>query len=213
MSLGWTGPSPPERLRSRGGLSPGALARRLAAVTDQHQRQGLPFPHKDPAVKSVLKTVRRQAAPRRDPPPSPALLARMVAGCPGDLAGLRDRALLLLMKTTGLGRAALVGLDAENVCKTGPGCDLRVDQEGVWEAFRLTRNADLGRCLVHALDEWLRVSDTSFGPVFRKIDRWGNVEHHRLGADAVRRILARRTPTRPRRKSGRGMTADLIEPA
>jgi hypothetical protein len=28
--------------------------------------------------------------------------------------------------------------------------------------------------------------------VFRKIDRWGNVEHRRLGTDAIRRILARR---------------------
>ena len=47
-----------------------------------------------------------------------------------------------------------------------------------------------------------RVSETRFGPVFRKIDRWGSVEHRRLGADAVRRILDRRTPHRRRsRKS------------
>jgi hypothetical protein len=57
------------------------------------------------------------------------------------------------------------------------------------------------------LDEWLRVSETSFGSVFRKIDRWGNIEHHRLGADAVRRILARRAPGRPRRSSGRNAAA------
>jgi site-specific recombinase XerC len=194
-------------------LSPGALARRLAAIADQHQRQGLLSPHTDPAVKAVLKTVRRHAAPRRDPPPSPSLLARMIAGCPGDLAGLRDRALLLLMAATGLGRAALVGLDAETIHKTDAGCDLRVDKDGAWEAFRLTRNGDPGQCPVHALDEWLRVSETSFGPVFRKIDRWGNIEHHRLGADAVRRILARRTPARPRRKSGNVITVDLGEPA
>ena len=36
-------------------------------------------------------------------------------------------------------------------------------------------------------------SDTRFGPVFRKVDRWGNVEHRALGPDAVRRILARRS--------------------
>jgi hypothetical protein len=28
--------------------------------------------------------------------------------------------------------------------------------------------------------------------VFRKINRWGTLEHHRLGTDAIRRILARR---------------------
>ena len=30
------------------------------------------------------------------------------------------------------------------------------------------------------------------GPVFRKVDRWGHVEHERLGVDEVRRILVRR---------------------
>jgi hypothetical protein len=43
----------------------------------------------------------------------------------------------------------------------------------------------------------MRASACSFGPVFRKVDRWGNVEHRRLGADAVRRILRRRA-RRPR---------------
>ena len=53
-------------------------------------------------------------------------------------------------------------------------------------------------CAVSTLEDWLRASDTRFGPVFRKIDRWGNVEHRRLGTDAIRRILARRTPRRRR---------------
>jgi hypothetical protein len=35
--------------------------------------------------------------------------------------------------------------------------------------------------------------------VFRKIDRWGQVEHRRLGTDAIRRILARRAPKHLRR--------------
>ena len=37
-----------------------------------------------------------------------------------------------------------------------------------------------------------------FGPVIRKIDRWGNLEHRRLGTDALRRILARRALGRGR---------------
>ena len=53
---------------------------------------------------------------------------------------------------------------------------------------------------MQALLAWLRASDTRFGPVFRKVDRWGNVEHRPLGTDAVRRILARRAPRRVRRR-------------
>jgi hypothetical protein len=52
---------------------------------------------------------------------------------------------------------------------------------------------------VQALRAWLDSSATRFGPVFRKIDRWGSIEHHRLGTDAVRRILARRALRRGRR--------------
>jgi len=188
-------------------LSPGAVARRLAAIADQHRQAGVIAPTKDPAVKTVLKAMRRAASRRRDPPPSPALLERMIAGCPGDLAGLRDRALLLLMSATGLPRVALVGLDAEAIRKTATGCTLLVDEAGAWRTIPLDRTAELGTCPVRALDEWLRVSDTSFGSVFRKIDRWGNIEHHRLGTDAVRRILARRAPGRPRRSSRRHLPA------
>ena len=53
-------------------------------------------------------------------------------------------------------------------------------------------------CPVQALKDWLATSETSFGPVFRKIDRWGNIEHRRLGTDALRRILMRRTLRRGR---------------
>ena len=179
-------------------LSPGAISRHLAAVTDQHQRSGLVAPRAEPVVKAAMKAIRRAAIPRRHPAPYPAKLTRMVANCPGDLAGLRDRALLLLMLDAGLGRAAVVSLDAEAIRMTGAGCVLRASGDGAWPEVRLSRNPDLVKCPVHALQEWLRVSGTSFGPVFRKVDRWGNVEHSRLGTDAVRRILARRTP-RPRR--------------
>ena len=55
-----------------------------------------------------------------------------------------------------------------------------------------------GRCPLEALQAWLQASDTQFGPVFRKVDRWGNVEHQPLGPDAVRRILARRRLRRVR---------------
>jgi site-specific recombinase XerD len=148
-------------------LSAGALGRRAAAIGDRHRQRGLASPVKDPTVKAVLCTARLTATPRRVPPQRPNTLISMAARCPRDLAGLRDRALLLLA-AQGLGRAALVG-------------------------------ASLAVCPVQALRAWLDSSATRFGPVFRKIDRWGSIEHHRLGTDAVRRILARRALRRARR--------------
>ncbi len=181
-------------LATLGHLSPGAAARRLAAISDQHRRAGFPVSTTAPGVRSALRQARRTAAPRRKPLPAPALLLRMAAICPRDLAGLRDRALLLLMAEASLNRNTLTGLQAEHVRFTAPGVELRT--EGADGASKLVmtapRKPDHATCPVRALEDWLRISDTAFGPVFRKIDRWGNLEHHRLGPDAVRRILLRR---------------------
>jgi len=222
-------------------LGRGALDRRLAAIADAHRANGLTPPARDMELRRCLRAATRQTGPdRRRPSPSAAQLVRMAAACPGDLAGLRDHALLLLMAATGLGRAALLGLDAEHLRFTAAGGG---GAGGGVELTNLPRDGDADRlvvgreifsdavrgadqttsvlpargvrptlgvrgarpvrriCPVSALEDWLRASDTRFGPVFRKIDRWGNVEHRRLGTDAIRRILASRTPRRQRRTS------------
>ncbi len=181
----------------------GALGRRAAAIAARHRQAGFsPAPTADPAVRAILRAARRSATPRRRPPPRPGQLLRMAAACPGDLAGLRDRALLLLAGA-GLGRTALVGLDAEHVRFTATAVELAIRQAdsggGGERPISIPCGATVSTCPVQALRDWLQTSDTRFGPVFRKIDRWGSVEYCRLGTDALRRILARRTPRRLRR--------------
>jgi len=208
-------------------LKHGAIARRAAAIAGQHRWAGHSSPGTDPAVRDVLRAARDArgsarearpdashtpglARPARRPPPGPAQLARMAARCPGDLAGLRDRALLLLT-ASGLGGERLLALDCEHVRFTGQGMELAVPGAGDGAelakgppALARGRPAEGGEvrvvarmtasvaCPVRALEEWLRGSDTRFGPVFRKVDRWGTVEHRRLRPDALRRIWQRR---------------------
>jgi len=185
-------------LAALGHLSPGAAARRLAAISDQHRRAGFPIPTRAPGMRTALRQARRTAPPRRKPPPAPAPLLRMAASCPRDLAGLRDRALLLLLAEASLNRPTLTGLQAEHVRFTASGVELRAeDADGAPRlVVTISRKPDQATCFVRALEDWLRTSETAFGPVFRKIDRWGTLEHHRLGPDAVRRILIRRAPRR-----------------
>lgn len=95
-------------------LSAGALTRRAAAIAAKHRHSGLASPTADPTVTAILREARGSATPRRAPRKTPATLTRMAARCPRDLAGMRDRALLLLA-ASGLGRAALVGLDVEHI--------------------------------------------------------------------------------------------------
>jgi len=203
-------------------LTPGALARRAAAIADRHRRTGHPSPGTDPAVRAVLRAARRardvarearSGAPdapsppppvRRRAPPGPAQLARMAARCPGDLAGLRDRALLLLA-ATGLDPERLLALNHEHVRFTAQGAALVVSNgdAGAGEGVAVARMGSAA-CPVRALEDWLRNSDTRLGPVFRKVDRWGNVEHRRLRPDALPRIWRRRAvacrPRRPAKK-------------
>ena len=183
-------------------LGAGALSRRAAAIGAKHRQSGLASPVKDQAVRAVLRDARRTATPRRLPPHRPATLISMAARCPLDLAGLRDRALLLLA-ARGLGRAALVGLDVEHLCFTATTVELSIgaghDSGSGRQTCVVRRGASLAVCPVQALRDWLDSSGTRFGPVFRKIDRWGSIEHHRLGTDAIRRILARRALRRTRR--------------
>jgi hypothetical protein len=103
-------------------LSAGALARRATAIAAQHRQHGLASPASDQAVTTLLRHARRtrhtSAGAGTDGDP-----ARMAIACPGDLAGLRDLALLLLA-AIGLGRAALVSLDVEQVDFVEVGVDL-----------------------------------------------------------------------------------------
>jgi site-specific recombinase XerD len=180
-------------------LSAGALARRAASIAAQHRQHGLASPASDPSVTTLLRQARCAATRRRALPPAAAHLTRMARACPGDLAGLRDRALLLLA-AAGLGRAALVGLDVEQIRFMETGVDLFLHiSPSAERTVTVRRVASLRVCPVRALKDWMDASDSGFGPVFRKVDRWGNVEHRRLGTDAFRRILARRAGRRVRR--------------
>jgi len=167
-----------------------ALARHLAAIDHKHRQFGLPPPGFDPRVRAALKAARK-AAPRRAraTAPTPDQLRRLAQSCPGDLAGRRDRALLLLA-SAGLSRKALVGLIAEGLRFTEHGVTLTDEPRS---PLVVNRSAAIASCPVRALEDWLRVSATRFGPVFRKVNRWGGLEDVALGTDAVRLILARRT--------------------
>jgi hypothetical protein len=200
-----------------GRVGAGALVRRVAALNDRHRSQGHPAPGADPQVAALLRAARQRARPdpdavpnaakssRRVSPSSPAQLARMAALCPSDLAGLRDRALLLLA-AAGLDGEQLRSLDYEHVHLTDTGgVELLVLDRAVLDApgrvLALQRTEPVRACPVRALGDWLLVSACRFGPVFRKVDRWGNLEHRRLGADGLRRIWHRRMQGARRRRA------------
>ncbi|MFC7478244.1 tyrosine-type recombinase/integrase [Dankookia sp. GCM10030260] len=187
-------------LASLAGLySRAALDRRLAAIGQQHRLCGLAWAAGDPAIRTTLQGIARQHGSRRRQ--AAALtsteLKKLVAACGGDTAGLRDRALLLVGFAGALRRSELVGIDREHLRFTEAGLRIllpssKTDQEGKGVELGLSRGKRRETCPVRALEAWLTASRCQFGPVFRKVDRWGTIEHARLGGDAVRDILLSR---------------------
>ncbi len=185
-----------------GRYSRSALERRLAAIGHQHRLREMEWSAGHPAIRTTLRGIfRRHGSRTRQAAALTSLeLRKLVAACPGDLAGLRDRALLLLGFAGALRRSELVGVDHEHLRFTETGLRLllpasKTDQEGKGVELGISRGKRRETCPVRTLEAWLEASACRYGPVFRKVDRWGTVEHRRLGADAVREILLRRAAT------------------
>lgn len=177
---------------AQSGAGRAAVGRYLAAIDHKHRQHGLVPPRRDPGLRAVLRPVENKAArTNRRRPPAPAQLQSLAQSCSGDLAGRRDRALLLLA-SAGLERAALVGLQAEQLRFIEPGVTCVVAGAESTRQIEIARSAAVTSCPVRALEDWLRVSATRYGPVFRKVNRWGQLEYAALGTDAIRLILARR---------------------
>jgi len=176
---------------------PSTLAVHVAAIRAAHKAAGHPDPTADERVKATLAGIRRvhgQPPAQREPLTLDDLRA-LVRACGDDLAGLRDRALLLVGFAAALRRSEIVALDVEHIRLNGV---LRItltrsktDQEGQGVAKTIPRLADAELCPVRALRAWLDAAGIASGPIFRSVNRWGKVGA-RLSAYDVARIVKRR---------------------
>ena len=119
------------------GIKPSTLARRIAAIRYAHKLAHLYTPTDSEAVKATLRGIRRTvgAAKLRKAPAVAAKVRAMVALAPESLAGLRDRALLLLGFAGAFRRSELVALDVADIAETATGLLVTIrrsktDQDG-----------------------------------------------------------------------------------
>jgi len=175
------------------------LQQRLAAIGQAHRLAGLEWSPSHPAIRNTLRGIARRhgSAKRRAAALTTAEIRKLVATCAHDLTGERDRALLLLGFAGALRRSELVGIDREHITLKADGLRLLLprskgDQTGEGAEIDIPKGKHPETCPLRALETWLRLSECEYGPVFRKVDLWGNVETRRLHPDAVRQILLRR---------------------
>ncbi len=201
------------------------LVQHLAAIAAVHQDAGLESPTRTPQVSSVIKGIRRRrgVAPKETKTPlRVAELREMVDALDLDKAiGLRNRALLLVGFAGAFRRSELVGLDAGDLERVYEGFVVRLrrskaDQEAEGRKIGLPLAGRPAYCPVRTLEAWLAFAEIEQGPIFRPIDRHGQVLEARLGARSVARIVKRagqRIGLEPEKLGGHSLRAGFATEA
>ena len=173
------------------------IRRRLAAINQRQLVAGLPVPGRDALVRDVLDDIRdfQTLAQIGKTPLLTAELRRILAALPNSVAGIRDRALLLVGFAGGLRRSELVALDVDDVERQPDGILLRLRagtrQTRRASAIELVRQPEPETCAVRAAGDWLDRSGLSAGPLFRSINRHGQLGDGRMSDKAVALIVKR----------------------
>lgn len=172
------------------------IRRRIASIGAQHRAGGHNNPCSHEGVRATLSGIGRQigSAPKKKAALTAELLAKSVRKIPQDLAGLRDRAILLLGFAAALRRSEIVALNVEDLERHPKGLVVHVrrsktDQKGEG----LQKAVPHGRKLhaIAAVDAWLRAAGITSGPVFRAV-RGSTVKPTRLSDKQVARIVKAR---------------------
>jgi site-specific recombinase XerD len=178
------------------GAKVSTVRRRISAIADAHRRSGYDNPAAHAGVRATLAGIARKLG---TPPDKKAaltadLLAKALRRIPEDLAGLRDRALILIGFAAALRRSELVALDVEDIARHPKGIVITIrrsktDQTGAGKTKAIPHGRKLHA--VHALEVWLGAAGITTGPIFRGV-RGTRVLGARLCAHQVARIVQKR---------------------
>lgn len=200
-----------------------SLSRRLTVIGKVHRACGTDSPTAHERVRRLWRGILREkgAAPERKAPVLTADLRKMIALLDKDLAGIRDRALLLFGFAGALRRSELVALNLGDLQLTDAGIIVTVrrgktDQAGRGRKIGIPHGQYEATCPVKAMLAWIRAAEVSRGPLFRKVNRHGQLEGARLSDKSVALIIKRamkRAGFRPAEFSGHSLRAGLATSA
>ena len=112
-----------------------------------------------------------------------------------DLAGARNRAIILVGFVAALRRSEITGIDVDHIADHERGLVLQLprsktNQRGdTHELVVLPRAANPARCPVTILQTWLRLAGITDGPAFRAVSKGNRALDRRLTPAAVNDIL------------------------
>jgi len=181
------------------GLVPAAIARLLASISKAHQAAGFedsPASTKHFVVGEVLKGARLTLGVAQECK-DPLLLndiRRLLAACPKNLLGLRDRALILIGFAGAFRRSELCSMTVADLCFSTSGFVIQVprskaDQEQAGDKVAIPFGEQDNTCPIRALRHWLKAAKVKEGSAFRGVDRHGHVSSTGLHRDSIAEIF------------------------
>jgi site-specific recombinase XerD len=187
-------------LASVEGCKAATIERKLSSISVRHGTRGLESPTKTVLARETLRGTRNTigAAQTKKKPIVTDELARIIATCEAlhPLAAARDRALLLIGFAGAMRRSEIAALTLEDVTEVLEGLDVlirrsKTDQAGRGRTVSIAYGSHLETCPVRTLRAWLALSGVSSGPLFREVDRHGNLGDDCLHPASVARIVKR----------------------
>ncbi|MDL2403815.1 site-specific integrase [Rhizobium mayense] len=198
-------------LRSDGPHAPDTVRRRLTSWSILTRWRGLTGYFSAPSLKAALRlAVRASGRPRQRKSKRAVtgdVLAKLLATCAGGrLVDLRDRALLLTaFASGGRRRSEVAGLCIEDLVDEEPvhavpgnaaspllPClTINLGRTKTTTVEDKAHAVLIGRPVI-ALKQWIVDARIESGPLFRRIDQWGNVDRRALTPQSVNLILKSR---------------------
>ncbi len=189
-------------------LSINTLRHRLAALSRWHQDHGFADPTKDPKIRQIIKGIRaiHPSQEKRAKPMELDILQHICDWlCVAENSAMdrgnssevlrhsRNRALILLGFWRGFRADELVNLRIEFI-EIVPGegltCFLQRSKGDRHLDGRQFSCPALSRlCPVEAVEHWLSLSELKGGPLFRKINRWGQLSDTGLAPGSIIPVL------------------------
>lgn len=213
------------------GMKAATIQRRLAAIAQLHQESGLDDPTKTKAVRNTYRGIVREIGSFQEgkAPMLTSTVRRVLRAFELEEgpAAARDRALLLLGLAGGYRVGELASLYMGDVELVDEGAIVllrssKTDQTGGGFHKGIPHGDHQETCPVSHLRAWLELlpegasSGPSDAPLFRGVDRHGNVKARPMAADSISRVVKKRAQKAgldPSRYSGHSLRAGFVTAA
>jgi len=199
------------------------IVRRLSSISQAHQAAGCGSPTFSFGVKAVVKGIKKTKGTMPNKKAAAVIedIRAMVDTLGGSLINIRDRALILIGFAGAFRRSELVKIIIDDLEFNRDGLTItlqcsKTDQEGQGYKKGIPYGSHPDTCPVRSLQDWLQAAQITTGPLFRRVNRHGQVGTAALSDQSVALIvkkLVKAAGLDEKKYSGHSLRSGLITTA